>query len=104
MLRLGALAATMATAAAQSAGNWTIIAPSVGTIATGISFNNATHGYLPVAANGVGCEIFHTKNAGKKWEKAQAEPFALLLLDIASYGSAVNVIGALTIEYSINNG
>jgi hypothetical protein len=55
MLRASLLVAAAALAAASSANTtWSIIAKNIGTIATGISFNSETEGYVPLDENGVG--------------------------------------------------
>jgi hypothetical protein len=56
-----------------------------------------------VAANGVGCDILHSADGGVTWAGTTAEPFALLLLDIAATNANVVALGALTLEYSLNN-
>ncbi len=91
-------------AVGASDGSWSIISANIGTICTGAAFISNTTGYLPVAANGVGTELLHTKNGGRTWTQAKEEPFALLLLDIAAFGSSVAVVGALTMEFSLNSG
>lgn len=99
---LSAVVATLAIASSQA--QWTIVAPNVGTIATGVAFVNNKTGYLPVAANGVGTEILRSRDGGYTWTAAKEEPFALLLLDVAAFGKNVAVVGALTLEYSVNEG
>ena len=85
---------------------WTMRSLNVGTIATGVSFVSNDVGYLPVCINGVGSEIQKTTDGGVTWtDDETAEPFSLLLLDIAARKGTngndnVVVVGALTLEYS----
>ena len=98
MLRSISLVSVLATALAV----WTVISPNVATICTGISCTDQTHCYIPVAANGVGCDILHSADGGVTWAGTQEEPFALLLLDIAATGQNIVALGALTLEYSLD--
>jgi len=99
---LTALAATLCIASVTS--QWTIVAPNVGTIATGVAFVNNKTGYLPVAANGVGTNVLRSEDGGYTWKPAKEDPFALLLLDVAAFDKNVAVVGALTLQYSTNGG
>ena len=62
-----------------------------------------SHCYIPVAANGVGCDILHSADGGVTWAGTTTEPFALLLLDIAATNANVVALGALSLEYSLDN-
>ena len=65
---------------------------------------------LPVAQNGVGTAVLKSTDAGLTWSNDEtAEPFALLLLDIAASAGAgkggadnVAVVGALSMQYSVD--
>ena len=60
MLRFAlALAATSVVVA-----DWQIIAPNIATISTGIACTDASHCYVPIAQNGVGCDILHSSDGG----------------------------------------
>lgn len=93
---------TAALAAHMVMGAWQVVASNVATICTGIACTDGTHCYVPVAQNGVGCDILHSSDGGVTWAGTQSEPFALLLLDIAAQGSNVVALGALTLEYSLD--
>jgi hypothetical protein len=103
-MKAGALLTTLGCASAQ----WTMRSLDVGTIATGVAFVSNDVGYLPVAINGVGTQIQKTVDGGFTWNDDEtAEPFSLLLLDIAAQKGAngndnVVVVGALTLEYSVD--
>lgn len=97
-------AVTFACLASTVVSDWSIIASDVGTIATGVAFTDANTGYLPVSQNGAGTSVQKSTDGGKTWNEVATEPFALLLLDVAAFGNSVAVIGALSLQYSINGG
>lgn len=101
---LALAASTLACAAAQANGNWTIIAANIGTFSTGISFNgDGKTGFLAVGANGVGAEVLRSVDGGNTWLKAK-EPMELMVLDVTSYGTNVAAMGALAPMYSTDTG
>eukprot|EP01138_Halocafeteria_seosinensis_P003649 gb/GECG01003728.1/.p1 GENE.gb/GECG01003728.1/~~gb/GECG01003728.1/.p1 ORF type:complete len:389 (+),score=33.67 gb/GECG01003728.1/:1-1167(+) len=82
--------------------NWTVISKDVATTSVGISFLNATHGYLPSGKDGVGAEILTTDNGGKNWTSVSKQGF--LLLDVSSFGSHAVVSGVFSGQYSNDYG
>lgn len=58
------LIAAAAAAVAVSQGQWQIIAKNIGTIATGISFNSLSEGFVPLDENGVGAEVLISQDGG----------------------------------------
>ena len=54
--------------------------------------------------NGQGVSIQKSTDGGITWNDDETgAPFALLLLDIAAHGSNIAVVGALSLEYSLNS-
>jgi len=80
----------------------------LGTICTGAAFVDANTGYVPIAQNGVGTSIQKSTDGGVTWtDDETAEPFSLLLLDIAARKGSngndnVAVVGALSLEFSLD--
>ena len=99
---------TLTSFASHASCQWVTRASDVGTISTGVAFVSGTTGYLPVAQNGVGTSIQKSTDGGLTWNDDEtAEPFSLLLLDIAAIAGVggndnVAVVGALSLEYSVD--
>ena len=99
--RLIALAASAAAAAAAAAdAPWTIVAPNVATIITGIACTSNKTCYVPADENGVGATVLRSSDGGDTWRATREEPFALLLLDAAAIKENVAIVGALSLMYS----
>jgi len=97
-----AAAAAAVTPARAADVPWTIVAPNVATIITGIACTSNRTCYAPADENGVGATVLRSSNGGDTWRPTREEPFSLLLLDVAAIKENVAIVGALQLLYSVD--